>query len=320
MDSLLAVINTIVHTPPLEHLQLLASAWQAMLSKPSSRLFWPLLLSPLLLVALITTLRYGKHAAQKQLKQYLSPNTWLHKGTLQDVSWFSLNSLLKPLLVVPLLGSKLAVTIAVSVWLQQNIGDGPFPGLLKQSAVTSAIVIGFFSLLFFTVEDLSRFSLHYAMHKVPWLWKLHKVHHSATAMTPLTIHRLHPLEMCLYHLRSILVFGVLAGLFTWCFRQQVSVWQLLGVDLLGLLFNTFGANLRHSPVHLSFGWLERFFISPAQHQIHHSYAPEHIDKNFGTCFALWDKLAGSWVPAEDTPEQRLSFGLAPSLSKNSPPV
>ena len=40
-------------------------------------------------------------------------------------------------------------------------------------------------------------------------------------------------------------------------------------------------------------WIERFFISPAQHQLHHSIAEEHYDKNFGVSLAVWDWMFGS---------------------------
>ena len=47
--------------------------------------------------------------------------------------------------------------------------------------------------------------------------------------------------------------------------------------------------------------------SPAQHQIHHSVAEEHYDKNFGAVFAIWDWLFGSLHVSEG--EQDLQYGL-----------
>jgi len=79
---------------------------------------------------------------------------------------------------------------------------------------------------------------------------------------------------------------------------------------LGFLFNALGANLRHSHIWLSFGSLERWFISPAQHQIHHSSAEADRDINFGTCLAIWDRLFGSHRRASITPIS-ISFGLTP---------
>jgi sterol desaturase/sphingolipid hydroxylase (fatty acid hydroxylase superfamily) len=53
--------------------------------------------------------------------------------------------------------------------------------------------------------------------------------------------------------------------------------------------------------------LSKLFISPAQHQIHHSSARKHWDKNFGFIFAFWDLFFRSlYVPKE---REELTFGL-----------
>ncbi|MBT3659004.1 MAG: sterol desaturase family protein [Rhodospirillaceae bacterium] len=52
-------------------------------------------------------------------------------------------------------------------------------------------------------------------------------------------------------------------------------------------------------VWLDYGPLSYIFISPAQHQIHHSRLPEHRDKNCGFAFAFWDALFGTlYVPKD----------------------
>ncbi len=69
-----------------------------------------------------------------------------------------------------------------------------------------------------------------------------------------------------------------------------------------------GAQLRHSHVWVAFPqWLSRLIISPAMHQIHHSRADQHWDRNFGSQFALWDWLFGTiYVPKE---RETLTFGI-----------
>ena len=58
----------------------------------------------------------------------------------------------------------------------------------------------------------------------------------------------------------------------------------------------FGANLRHSHVKLKYpSFLEYIFISPHQHQIHHSDNPIHFNKNMGSKLAIWDWLLGTLV-------------------------
>jgi len=96
--------------------------------------------------------------------------------------------------------------------------------------------------------------------------------------------------------------------FSFFFVNDVSFWSLDSVSLAAIVFYLFGYNLRHSHIWLSYGprW-SRWFISPAQHQIHHSRKPEHIDRNMGFMFAVWDRLFGTlYVPVE---EEELPLGL-----------
>lgn len=297
LESVFATLNTALQSAVFS----LPNA----LTSTSSRLFWPLLFTPLLFIVCVTGIRLGWPSVQRQLGQYLNPKQFISKDSAIDLGFLLANSALKAAFVIPLFGSKLAIAMAVSLFLQQNLGDSQL-AIVKTPSV---LIIALFSLSFFVVEDLSRFSLHLTMHKVPLLWRLHQWHHSAHQLTPLTLHRVHPLEMALYHLRSLLVFGMLAGTFTWAFQSPAKVWALLGVDALGFIFNACAANLRHSGVFLGFGRLERWFISPAQHQIHHSSAAAHHDKNFGTCLAFWDKLLGSWVASKTAQTTPLKFGL-----------
>jgi sterol desaturase/sphingolipid hydroxylase (fatty acid hydroxylase superfamily) len=108
--------------------------------------------------------------------------------------------------------------------------------------------------------------------------------------------------------------GLLSGIFLFLFRDRFHGWDILGVNSFGLLFNHLGANLRHSHIPLSFGRLERWLLSPAQHQIHHSADPRHHDKNFGTFLAFWDHWAGSHHPGDEA-ASGLTFGLTGSGSE-----
>jgi sterol desaturase/sphingolipid hydroxylase (fatty acid hydroxylase superfamily) len=72
------------------------------------------------------------------------------------------------------------------------------------------------------------------------------------------------------------------------------------------------ANLRHSHVRLSFGPLEGLFISPTQHQIHHSI--DHEDVNFGSCLAIWDRWFSTLVCSREiSVGKKLTFGLKEPL-------
>ena len=73
------------------------------------------------------------------------------------------------------------------------------------------------------------------------------------------------------------------------------------------MFNFAAANLRHSHIWISFGRLERVFISPAQHQIHHSVG--NSNANLGSIFSVWDGLLGTRTYSGQ--KRELEFGLGP---------
>ena len=260
-------------------------------SDPSERIFWGFILSGFILVALVAFMQGHRDLTRQQFRRLFSFRYWWTRDTFVDVGLLCSNGLLKLFLLVPLLGAQLAIALMFARALANGFGDAP------QLFLGGFWIIALYSLVFFVLEDASRFGLHLALHKLPLLWHFHKVHHSAEHLTPLTLYRIHPVEMTLYYFRSMLVFGVVTGVFIYLFGPQLSAWEILGVDALGFLFNLAGANLRHSPIWLSFGKLEKWLISPAQHQIHHSAAPEHKDLNFGVCLSCWDRLLGTWQAA-----------------------
>ena len=172
---------------------------------------------------------------------------------------------------------------------------------------TQSMVVALYSLSLFLAWDLSRFVLHMCMHRVPLLWRFHQIHHSAEVLTPLTFHRIHPVESLLYDIRGALVTGGMAGVFYWLFRSQAETWVLLGVPTLGFVLNIFAGNLRHSPFWLRFpDRVERWFLSPAQHQLHHSADPAHYDANYGTWLAIWDRMMGCLRLSDERPSR---FGI-----------
>ncbi len=269
------------------------------------RLFLPFLLSAFLL-ALFALYRQHQTLSWNIIRKNLfAADFWLTRSSLVDLGYLFLNSLVRILVLVPLFASKLMATIVVARFFQAQF-DTPVD--LAWSATT---VIMCYTLLYFIVDDFSRFALHFAMHKVPWLWYFHKVHHSASILTPLTLHRVHPLEMTLYYLRDLLVFALISGFFVYLFGARVGSLEILGVGALGFIFNMLGANLRHSHIWLGFGKAEAWVVSPAQHQLHHSAAETHRNINFGTCLAVWDRLFGVWRASGQRPNN-LRFGIQQS--------
>ena len=156
------------------------------------------------------------------------------------------------------------------------------------------IIISLFTLILFIVDDFTKYFVHRCMHKFSILWAFHKVHHSATTLTPITVFRTHPLEGIVFSLRSSVTQAISISSFVFLFGGAVDLYTILGVNIFVFVFNILGSNLRHSHIGIRYWrWVEYIFISPAQHQLHHSIANEHHDKNFGAALAIWDWLFGS---------------------------
>jgi sterol desaturase/sphingolipid hydroxylase (fatty acid hydroxylase superfamily) len=156
--------------------------------------------------------------------------------------------------------------------------------------------------------DFALYVGHYLQHRVPVLWEFHKVHHSAEVLTPLTAFRVHPVDDLLTLSLTALFTGVVQGLFHVVAGTGVADVEVLGVNVLLFAWYIFGFHLRHSHVWLSYpAWLSHILVSPAQHQIHHSSAPRHFDRNMGFIFAFWDAVGGTlYVPKA---REELTYGL-----------
>ena len=269
---------------------------------PGKRIYWGYAFTAILIASLATTYQQRSFNPRSQLLALTNPSYWFNRSTLIDYALMLINSLIRTSLIIPALGARLSGALIVGAFLQVNVGDVQ---IVSSSWLFVAIL---FSGTLFLADDASRFLLHREMHRWPLLWKMHRVHHSATILTPFTVFRVHPIESVIYSARGFIVFSLVAGTFIWLFKGQLSALEVLGVDALGFIFNMAAANLRHSHVRLSFGPLEGMFISPTQHQIHHSIYHQNV--NFGSCLSLWDKFSGTLVRSREIPrDTKLTFGL-----------
>ena len=199
--------------------------------------------------------------------------------------------------VSPVLISQLAIATIIYHFLH-SISWLEF-GIFVQTQ--KFIIVTSFTIFIFLLDDFTKFIIHRWMHKWPLLWSLHKVHHSATTLTPLTIYRTHPLEGVIFILRGSFTQGISISTFVFFFGHNVDLYTVIGVNIFVFCFNVAGSNLRHSHIGIQYWrWLEYIIISPAQHQLHHSIAERHYDKNFGAALAIWDWVFGSLNHSEDT--------------------
>jgi sterol desaturase/sphingolipid hydroxylase (fatty acid hydroxylase superfamily) len=144
--------------------------------------------------------------------------------------------------------------------------------------------------------DMTSYWFHRMAHRVPLLWRLHRVHHSDTSMDSSTFFRSHPIE--------VLVFGT----------ASILAVTLFGMDLLtfGLyifIFTPF-AFLEHT--NLTFPkWLDKtaglIFVTPNYHKVHHEQDQYYTDSNYSDIFIIWDRLFGTF---KYKPVTEMKYGLA----------
>ncbi|MDA9612257.1 sterol desaturase family protein [Flavobacteriales bacterium] len=251
---------------------------------------------------------YKKSSIKSSFIKYLFPKKiWLSKSAFVDYSLFCFNSLVKILLIGPYVIFGFYIAFYTDEFLTDTFG---FP---KESiGITQTLV--FYTIALTVLNDLFSYLIHFCMHKLPFLWEFHKIHHSATSLNPLTQYRIHPLELIINNIRSILIFGLVTGLFDYLSAHQIDKLVFLGVNIFHFIFLLLGANLRHSHVKLKYPkFLEYILISPFQHQIHHSNNPKHFSKNMGSKFALWDWMLGTLVLSKSA--GRISFGVDKDTSQ-----
>jgi sterol desaturase/sphingolipid hydroxylase (fatty acid hydroxylase superfamily) len=237
---------------------------------------------------------------------YLFPRSvLLHRSAITDYVFVFLQKLSYPLLIAPALAALIALGHASALVVEHWF---PPPPLSSGATFWASLAFSFFGLTL--AADFADFWTHRAMHRVWWLWEFHKVHHSAEVMVlGLTARRNHPAEDILRDGSSVLLAGIVFGVFSYVFRVPVEELAFYGIDVFFVLKLLGFYHLKHSHLHLRYGpMLERIIVSPAQHQLHHSVDPRHYDTNFGTLISLWDILYGTWRRSE--PIGGFRFGLA----------
>ncbi len=130
--------------------------------------------------------------------------------------------------------------------------------------------------LVFVLSDFIGYWAHRAMHRVPWLWRFHRLHHEATELSWLDAWRQHPVDFVLHGL-AVGVPGALLG---------ASLSDLASVVVLRKAFTTF----LHANLAVNFGVV---LASPVFHARHHSADARDYDTNFAGTFPLWDVVFGT---------------------------
>lgn len=270
------------------------------LISPNKRVFILYMLTSFLLALFVYYYRTNKKG--RSFKNYFfSKKRWMGNSAIVDYCLVFFNSLIKVVVLSPFLIYALYLAEGLNDYLISSLGN--FNG---NWSITTIVVL--YTIAIVVVNDFFSFLVHYLMHKIPLLWEFHKIHHSATTLTPFTQYRIHPVELIINNIKGLVIKGLITGVFLYFSNGSVSIITFLGVNIFNFIFYFFGANLRHSHVKLKyFNFLETFIISPFQHQIHHSNKREHFDTNLGSRLAIWDYLFGTLIKSKDI--ENLTFGL-----------
>jgi len=200
-----------------------------------------------------------------------------------------LTNLLMTALNITVMGLLPVTFFGVAVWAQEqgyglfNFFSMPFGTLV----LGTLLARGFIS--FFT---------HYLMHKVPLLWRLHRVHHLDTELDVSSTVRFHPFEFfaaLLPGVPLVVIFGL-------------SPWVLMLYEVLDAVVTLFS----HANIRLP-GRVDRvlryIIVTPDLHRVHHSSWQPETDSNFSAVLPIWDIVFGTFRTQTRQPQETMELGL-----------
>ncbi|KAB7628279.1 sterol desaturase family protein [Alkalilimnicola sp. S0819] len=154
-------------------------------------------------------------------------------------------------------------------------------GLFNQLALPGWLAV----LLSVLALDMIIYFQHRAFHRIPLLWRLHRMHHADLEIDVTTGLRFHPLEI-------LLSMGI----------KLVAVTALGAPALAVLIFEVLlnaTSMFNHANARLPLALdriLRLLLVTPDMHRVHHSVRPEETDSNFGFNLPWWDRLFRSYRP------------------------
>ncbi len=155
--------------------------------------------------------------------------------------------------------------------------------------------------------DFAIYVQHWASHRFPILWQVHRVHHSDLDIDVTTAIRFHPIEIglsMLYKVVLVFLFGINA----------------LAVLLFEIILNGC-ALFNHSNIalpHWLDRWLRLVIVTPDMHRVHHSIERTETDSNYGFNLAIWDRLFGTYVAQPKAGHKQMKIGLPQYYKKALP--
>jgi sterol desaturase/sphingolipid hydroxylase (fatty acid hydroxylase superfamily) len=187
-----------------------------------------------------------------------------------------------------------AATVAAALWAQQS-----------HFGVLNLLAAPWWAALIVTVlvRSFAQYVYHVLCHKVPWLWRLHCVHHSDAHLDVSSALRSHPVEI-IVNVAFLALVTVICGL-----SPAVLAAYETAEHFANMLTH---ANLR-IPDRIE-RVIRPLFMTPALHRLHHSPIRIETDSNYGIVFSFWDRLVGTYRGGTIQTGPELRFGL-PEVSR-----
>ena len=146
--------------------------------------------------------------------------------------------------------------------------------------------------------DLTIYAQHVAFHKIPLLWRLHRMHHTDLDFDVTTALRFHPLEIALSMLLKLAVVVLLGA-------SPVAVMLFEVILNATALFNHGNVRLSRK-LDRALRWV---LVTPDMHRVHHSIHREETDSNFGFNLPWWDRLFGTYRDQPRDGHAGMTIGL-----------
>lgn len=154
-------------------------------------------------------------------------------------------------------------------------------------------------LLAILILDLAIWTQHLVTHKLPILWRLHRVHHADRDFDVSTAIRFHPVEIALSMLLKIGLVYLLGP-------------SALAVVLFEILLNG-SALFNHANLRLPTGvdrLVRLVLVTPDMHRVHHSVHRHEHDSNYGFALSIWDRIFGTYIAQPEGGHEDMTIGLA----------
>lgn len=152
-------------------------------------------------------------------------------------------------------------------------------------------------LLMFVVADFIQWNIHRLLHRSPFLWEFHKVHHSVQEMGFAAHLRFHWMETIIYKSLQYIPLAMIGfGI------QDFIIIHLIAVGI---------GHLNHANIKLTYGPFRYLLNNPVMHLWHHAkeLPKGRYGVNFGLSLSVWDYIfRTAYLPVENA-NQPLGFEM-----------